>query len=374
MAILYAENTEVMIEDGRWRVFDSASSSLSPVFEADRGGGVLRYAAAFGEARNLPGTKLSAGSVRSVVAGYDQSTGRWRLGIYYALRDDEKPRWAEILRWPAGQDPEYGEAAQKAGRVLAEYVACPLKLFGVTKTPAAARMTITGPLAPHKRVDLDPAQVKIMAQNIQLPKQYQTMWIGSSGKGVTLRLAKEATAAKPGEVAPAFQLCEVDTQKQNIRLVPPTGLLGAFFSGTQGRVIRFGEVRNIEYRHTFTQTSSFRKDTDDKMVTELLTKHHTWEIYVTIPNESVLLAKTEHSRDATLSRQRIEDVAGGRFGSNFEAAVDYYRQHERDQQQLEAARNWAHSAAIVIAAAVGCRLVSTEVGDELGMDDLKDME
>jgi hypothetical protein len=138
-------------------------------------------------------------------------------------------------------------------------------------------------------------------------------------------------------------------------------------------VIRFGEVRNIEFRHSARQTSSVHKDQSDNMLTEVLTTHHAWEVYVTTSDESILIAKTSHSHASDLTRQRVQDVAGAKFGADFEAAVEYYRQHEEDQKLLESAENWAHSAAIVFAGAIGCRLVVTSVGDELGLDDLKKM-
>lgn len=366
MPIILAENAELQIEEGRWRLYDSSNpDSISAMFEVIRGSGVLSYSASFGEKHGLPGTRLAMSFVKSVVAGFDQKTNRWRLGLYVALRENQKPDWLELVHWPSGQNRESAEAAQKSGRILADYIMCPLKLFGVTKTPSAARATITGPAVAHRRIDLDPSEVRLLAQRIQLPKENKGMWLGVTNKGLTMRLNKEAISSKGGNEAPTFQLGEVDHDRHVLRLTPSTGLLGAFFGGGSGRTIKFDEIRNLEFRHLMQETSQMQKSEEDGLMVEMLTKHDIWEVYVTMANEALLIARTVHRRDSKMSRQRVQDVAGGaRLGDQYDAAVGYYRQHEEDQRQFEAAHDWAHALAMTFAGAINCRLVETEIGDE----------
>lgn len=372
MPVILAENAELQIEEGRWRLYDSSDpDSLSAMFEVNRGNGILSYSANFGEKRGLPGTRLAIHYVKSVVAGFDQKTNRWRLGLYVTQDEDEKPLWVELVHWPSGQNREFAESAQKSGRILAEYIMCPLKLFGVTKTPSAARSTITGPIVAHRRVDVEPSEVKARAQRVNLPKQVTGMWLGVTNKGLTVRLAKEVVASSKGEVAPAFQVVEVDVDRNTIRLTPPTGLLGAFFGGAAGRALKYSEIRNVEFRHVMQQNSSMRKSEDDGMMVEVLINQDAWEVYLTTANESLLIAKASHSRDGGMARQRVQDVAGGaKFGEAYDAAVDYYRQHEEDQRRLEEVKDWAYSVAVTFGAAIGCRMVETEVGDELSVINL----
>ncbi|GIK63446.1 MAG: hypothetical protein BroJett018_12400 [Chloroflexota bacterium] len=367
MPVILAENAELQIEEGRWRLYDSNNpDSMSAMFEVNRGSGILSYSATFGEKHGLPGTRLAMHYIKSVVVGFDQKTNRWRLGLYVAYEDDQKPQWSELVHWPTGQNREYADAAQRAGRILAEYVMCPLKLFGVTKTPSAARATITGPVVSHRRIDVEPSEVKARAQQVQLPKQIPGMWLGVTNKGLTTRLSKDATSSKGGEVAPAFQICEVDVDRHVLRLTPATGLLGAFFGGASGRNLKFDEIRNLEFRHLMQQSSHMQKSEEDGLMVEILTHQDVWEVYVTTANEAILIARTLHSRDSSMSRQRVQDVAGGaKIGEQYDAAVGYYRQHEEDQRQFEASRDWAYSVAVTFAGAMNCRMVETEVGDDI---------
>ncbi|MBI5930846.1 MAG: hypothetical protein HY862_16165 [Chloroflexi bacterium] len=373
MPVILAENAELQIEEGRWRLYDSTDpDSISAMFEVSRGSGILSYSASFGDKRGLPGTRLAMNYVKSVVVGFDQKTNRWRLGLYIAYEDDQKPQWSELVHWPGGQNREYADAAQKSGRILAEFIMCPLKLFGVTKTPNAARATITGPVVAHRRVDVDPTEVKARAQRVQLPKQILGMWLGVTNKGLTMRVSKDAASSRGGEVAPSFQIGEVDVDRHVLRLTPATGLLGAFFGGGSGRAIKFDEIRNLEFRHLMQQSSKMQKSEEDGLMVEVLTKQDIWEVYVTTANEALLVARTLHSRDSTMSRQRVQDISSGaKVGEQYDAAVDYYRLHEEDQRQFEASRDWAYSVAVTFAGAANCRMVETEVGDDLSSINLE---
>jgi hypothetical protein len=192
--------------------------------------------------------------VRAVVIGYEEKSRRWLLGFHIARDESDKSRWLELVHWPSGENEMHAHAAQQARRELAEHIGCPLKIFGAKKLPQPApadlsRSGVTGPLVPHKREDIGPQRVKLFAQSVKLPAQYPGIWLGRAKGGVTLRLAKEA-AAKSGGVAPSFNQCVIDPEEGTIKLIPPTGLLGTFFGGQQGRAIKTSDVRNVELRHT----------------------------------------------------------------------------------------------------------------------------
>jgi hypothetical protein len=323
---------------------------------------VIEYSPAFGEAHKLPGTVLSIEYIRAVVIGYEEKLQRWLLGFQIVHSAGDQPRWLELVRWPAGDNRLYGAAVQQAGRELAEHIGCPLKIFGAKKVTQpldpSVQHGVTGPLVPHKREDVGPQQVRLLAQSIALPIQYPNLWLGRARSGVTLRLAKDATASKRGGIAPSFNQCVIDTHQGTIRLLPPTGLLGAFLSGQQSRVIKVGSVRNVELRHALKRRFAPKEESGD-VVTEITYLTHLWEIYLTLPDESLLLAQTEHITSSELSRHRA--MAGNKFAVNAEAGIEYLRQHQADQEAYDAALNWAEMAAIVIASALGARLVKTEV-------------
>ncbi|MBI5959421.1 MAG: hypothetical protein HY866_11840, partial [Chloroflexi bacterium] len=236
-----AEQIEINIQDGMWRLIPTGEEVLSslPVFEVTRGSGVMEYTPKFGEDHRLPGTVLSVEYVRAVVIGYEEKSQRWLLGLHIARREEDKARWLELVRWPGGDNALYASAAQQSGRELAEYIGCPLKIFGAKKLPQQvkgepARSGVTGPLIPHKREDIGPQRVKLFAQSVRLPVQYPGMWLGQGGRtGIALRLSKDVTSSKSGGVAPSFNQCVVDSEQGMIRLIPPTGLLGTFLGGQQ---------------------------------------------------------------------------------------------------------------------------------------------
>jgi hypothetical protein len=353
-----AEN-EIEIAENHWRMFDFFS--LSPEFEVVRAGGLLRYTSKFGEAHGLPGTRLSAQYVRAVVAGFDPKAKLWRLGLHVSEKPGQKPTWIELTHWESNQSTEASEAAPRVGRVLAEYLGSPLKLFGVKKPPTEHK---TGPLVPHRRQDVTENSVKAMARQIQLPVELPGMWLGMGRNGAHLRLDKNLTQGKPGEIAPAYQNVEVDVEKGVVKMLPPTGLLGAFFT-TPGRQIDFDELRNIEYRHTQMDVAQVKESSDDNMLTEIRDKHHAWEVYLTMPGESLLIVRTTHISGGDIENRRVTDVAGSKFDTNFELGVDYYRKYEEDQRQMEEAEHFARSAALLFGSSIGLKVVETEIGTDL---------
>lgn len=363
MTTIPAEEFEISIHDGYWQLIPAGGMLASrPDFWATRGSGVIEYSPAFGESHKLPGTVLSIEYIRAVVIGYDEKLQRWMLGFQLARTASEQARWLELVRWPAGDNRLYGAAAQQAGRELAEHIGCPLKIFGAKKVTQPldpiVQHGVTGPLVPHKREDIGPQQVKLFAQSIKLPIQYPNLWLGKARSGVTLRLAKEVTASKRGGIAPAFNQCVIDASQATIRLIPPTGLLGAFLGGQQSRVIKTASVRNVELRHALKRRFVPKAEVGDE-ITEVTYLTHLWEIYLTLPDESLLLAQTEHTTSSELTRQRA--MAGNKFEVNAGAGIEYLRQHQMDQEAYDAAYNWAENAAIVIASTLGVRLVKTEV-------------
>ena len=361
-----ADQVEVNIEEGKWRLYNlQGANSLSPFFQAVRGSRLLNYVARFGEAKGLPGTVLSGDFVQSVIVGFDEKRRRWLLGIQVMMDKDEKPRFVELVRWPEGDTEQFGVDSHKAGRALAEYIDCPLKLFGVKKatlaqSAGAAQRGPTGPLEPHRRSDLDVQRVRSRAEQIRLPISFQGIWVGSVRNGITLRIAKDAEQS--GAEAPAFNQCVIDRDSQTVRLVPPTGLLGAFL-GPQGRAIKFQDIRNVELRQSIIQESSIRKDADGMDIDVTRTKE-LFAVYLTLVDESVLLTQLRHQATNELARHRAKTktLLDGDYDAEREMA--YLRQHQVDQQQRDATADFSESTALVIAAALNRPLAKTAVGEE----------
>jgi hypothetical protein len=198
----------------------------------------------------------------------------------------------------------------------------------------------------------------LFAQSVKLPVQYPGIWLGRARDEVTLRLAKDAAFVKAGGVAPSFNQCVIDPQQGVIRLLPPTGLLGAFFGGQQARVIKTSDVRNVEMRHTVVHKSETRTE-DEDMMTEVTYTQYVWEVFLTLPDESLLLAQTSHATSSELSRKRA--TAGNKFSVDTKAGIEYLRQHQADQEAYENAETFARTVSIVIASALGIRVVLTQV-------------
>ena len=365
MTVISAENVEISVRDGTWRLLTSGQS-LTPetVFQVMRGGGVMEYTDAFGRAHKLPGTVLSVSYVRAVVIGYEEKSQRWQLGFHVARTEEEKARWLELVRWPSGDNELYASSAQQAGRELAEHIGCPLKIFGAKKLPqrppSSRRTGVTGPLTPHKREDIGPQRVKLYAQSVTLPVQYPGIWLGRARGEVTLRLAKDVVDRSGGKIAPSFNQCVIDPDKGVIRLLPPTGLLGSLFGGPQGREIKTNTVHNLELRHTVTRDFVSQNDSDGTLL-EVTHIRYTWEIHLTLTDESILLAQTTHMTSSDLSRQR--GTVGNKFSVNAQAGIEYLRQHQEDQEAYEAAETFARTVAVVIASTLGVRLVKTEINE-----------
>lgn len=364
MPTIPAQDMDIEVSDGFWRLYPK-SDRLKPsvLFETVQGSGLLNYKSAFGDAVGLPGNRISTAYVRAVVVGYEPKSLRWLLGLHIANAPDEKPRWVSLVRWEQAPNHKYANEAQQAGRALAEFIGCPLKIFGVKKIPTARS---TGPLEQHERQDIDLDTVKSYAHKVALPLEYEGLWLGDSrSKGLTLRVPKHTANAQAGQIAPAYQLCEVDTNKAVIKLVPPTGLLGGFFGGTRGREITFKMVRNLEVRHVIETISDTRKDEDNNMLVEVSTTTHSWRLYLTLRDENILLALTQHTTTSDLNRRRTEAAMTSTGIIDYQANVSHYRRLEEDQRQMRLAEHWSASAAYVIAAAIERPVVLTKVGNDI---------
>ncbi len=109
MTTLFADDIEINIEEGHWRLFKlQGANSLHPFFDALRGSGLIEYATAFGDARGLPGTVLAGDYVKAVVVGFDERYNRWTLGLHVQTQLDEKARFIELVHWAAGDDEKFG--------------------------------------------------------------------------------------------------------------------------------------------------------------------------------------------------------------------------------------------------------------------------
>ncbi len=369
MTTLFADDIEINIEEGHWRLFKlQGANSLHPFFDVLRGSGLIEYATAFGDARSLPGTVLAGDYVKAVVVGFDERYNRWTLGLHVQTQLDEKARFIELVHWAAGDDEKFGSESHLAGRVLAEYIPCPLKLFGAKKSPLARpdgtkRPGVTGPLEPHRREDMDIPRVRLKAESIQLPITRSGVWIGTTRDTLNMRLSKEADQGKGLFEAPAFNQFVFDRPTQVIRLMPPTGLLGGFL-GPQGRVIQLREVRNVELRHTVLHKSTVKQDSDG-MATDNTQTTHLYGAYLTLADESILVAQLHHALTSDLTRHRIKTgiSAGGKGAAyNSDEEMAYLRLHQSDQSRHDATSEFMESVAVVLAAGLGRPLVKTEVG------------
>lgn len=370
MPDLYADGVEINIESGHWRLFNmQGTNSLTPFFTALRGEGMVRYTPAFGEKRGLPGDVLAVDYIKAIVVGYHEQRNRWLLGLQVAIYENEQPRFVELVGWPDKPDPQYSVDSHTAGRVLAEYLSCPLKLFGVKKAAQSgqfnARATVTGPAVAHQRTDVDPVQVKSKARSISLPLTHGEIWLGTVNKNqLTLRLPKEVTKEEKtrGE-APAYNQCVIDPNSHTVRLVPPTSLLGSFF-GPQGRSIKFEGIRNVEHRHSIVNESRLERG-DDGLAVDVTTTTHEYAVFLTLSDENLLLLRLTHVTSSDLRRRRIKVMPGGGDPSKVEADMLHMRQLQRDQVLHDRVAQFTESAAYVIAATLDKAVARTSVGEDL---------
>lgn len=145
-----------------------------------------------------------------------------------------------------------------------------------------------------------------------------------------------------------------------IRLQPPTGLLTGFFGSRRGRELSTDQVRNVELRHIITRDHT-TKPGKGSLATEITHLHYTWGVYLTLPDESLLLLQTSHSTSSDLLRKRAS--VGDKFAVDSKGGIKYLRQHQEDQAAYEQAETIARTVGIIIANALGVHLVKTQVDD-----------
>jgi hypothetical protein len=355
------KNMTIEVDDGNWRLVTNTDNFMPTlILEAKNGSGVMRYRGDYAELVGLPGDSMSTGYIHAIVVGYKSTDLQWLLGLHVADDPEKKPRWVQLCSWNKAPNTRYAAEAQEAGRILAEFVGCPLKIFGVKKMPNVAH---TGPLEHHDRQDIDRDTVEFRASKMVYPGDHLDMKLEErDNNGIALKVGKNAASAVKD--SPPYHNIEIDTRRETIKMFPPTGLLGAFLGGARGREIPFKMVRNVEFRYIVRYDSTMAADdTDDNMLTEQSTVTFEWHVYLTIPNESILLAATTHQTSSELTRTRA--TKGNTERLNYTDNVTYYRKLEEDQEARETARVWAERAAYIIASTIGCRLVETQVGAEI---------
>jgi hypothetical protein len=219
-------------------------------------------------------------------------------------------------------------------------------------------------LEPLSRQDIDPQRVRLKSEQIDLPLSIGGVWLGSTKTTLNLRISKDADQGKPGFEAPTFGQAILDRESQVVRMMPPTGFLGLNL-GSQGRVVKFQEIRNIEVRHTVLHESTMEKD-EDGLDTAITSTNHIYGLYLTLANESVLLAQVRHVSvsQAAHHRARTGISAVGKGSYNPEQEMAFLRRQELDQKQHDTISNFMESAGTVMAAYLGKPLVKTDRGEE----------
>ena len=363
MSRLHADGMEIEIDKLDWKLFeDDTGLILSPLFEARRGDSVVRYNPKFGAQVGLPGNVLSTEYIRAVLVGYQQSTRRWLLGLHLAKTPSEEPTFRCLIRWKPADSNVHIKEVRQAAHALAVFLTCPLKVFGEKKLPTQiydeSRSGVTGPLIPHNRKRIDKEYVQKQAREINLPLRCDTFSLSAGRSGPVLKLDKQVRNEK-GE-SPVFNMVEINTDQKKVRLIPPTGLLGAFLrSGTQE--VPFKNVANVEFRQVKAEVGTNVPSADGKLSERKISNLLLWEVYLTLPDESLLLLQTTYQQSSELLQSRVSTVAGSKFDVNSKDGLNYYRQHMEEQEQIENLSRTTEHAAVKIASAIGVHLVKTEM-------------
>jgi hypothetical protein len=154
----------------------------------------------------------------------------------------------------------------------------------------------------------------------------------------------------------------IDKDSQTVRLMPPTGLLGAFL-GPGGRSIKFQDLKNVELRHAVLHESSTKRG-DDGMDIDVTQKRDLFGIYLTLKDETLLLIQLQHVSSTELAGHKVKTRTLMDTDYDAEKEMAYLRQHQRDQSHHDDIAEFIEDAAYVVAAATGRSLVRTEVGEE----------
>ena len=366
MAQIFAEGVEISIEEGHWRLFNiEGSNSLTPFFDTLRGTGLIHYVPKFGAPRGLPGDVLATDYVEAVVTGYDEKRGRWVIGLHIRMQEDEKARFVPIVQWPSGKSDESGPVAHQTARVLADYLARPLKLFGA-KAPAAGPAEGgvlkpgTGPLRMEKRGDVEGQKLQFKASLIKLPLSRYGIWLGGNRSSLTLRLDKNVIQ----DADVRYSQIVFDRDAQNVRLMQGTGLLTAL-RASQGRTIQFRQIRNVELRRTVFHETALERDSDG-MVVDHADTVSLYGVYLTLEgDESILLTQLRHvKKGKPVPKQNKFGIdAINRSADECEQEMVYLREQQRDQQIHDSKADFLEAVSIVIANLMNRAVTKTELGD-----------
>lgn len=361
--VIQTDGFDILIDSIRWRLAQQRDDyfALGTVFECIRGANLITYHPNYGKQVGLPGDRMSLDYVRAVLVGYHNKSRRWLLGLHVLPNDDaEKPVFRALVRWPMSDPWTHQDEVRRVARMLAMMAACPLKIFGDEKLPAPTtdpkRSGFTGPLQPHNRERIEKPAIKQMAKQIDLPIRDETFDLHDGRHGPVLKQLKHPKAI--GHSTPVFALCEFNYDQKKLKLLPPTGLLGAFM-GSKHKVILYSQIYNVELRHTKVQISETRQDEDFQ--TEELTLQHFWEVYVTLAGESLLLIQETFKQSSELLQSRVNFVGGDKFETDSIEGVKYFRKHMAEQEKIDQHSNNTEHAAYILANAIGCTIIKTEL-------------
>ncbi len=374
--LIDADRMIVRITKTRWQLYrqgdDHGAYGTIPLFEAVRGGNVMTYDATYANHVRLPGTQCSVDYVQAVLVGYHEERGRWYLGLhmlsYDHIRQDtsaDKPQFKRLMRWP--EEPSYRHAGdvRTAAHALAMMLSAPLKVFGEKKLPTDTddplRSGVTGPLEPHMRQRVETDAVQAIAVQIDLPIKGEGFVLKDSAMGITLHLPKGSGAG--GQEAPVFNLVDFNKKAAKISLIPPTGLLGTFMK-TRGQEYDFAQVQNVEHRYIRQEVSHNIRAEDGNYQVENLTYQHSWGVYLTLPDRSLLLIQHSYQQSPELLHSRLSTLEGGKRDTESAEGFRYFNEHLEEQNRIDAYKTSTEHTAYRLANIIGCPLVMTEVGIE----------
>ncbi|HLA41931.1 MAG TPA: hypothetical protein VJZ27_00755, partial [Aggregatilineales bacterium] len=148
--------------------------------------------------------------------------------------------------------------------------------------------------------------------------------------------------------------------KQNVRLIPPTGLLGAFMQSS-GHEIPFNRIYNIEFRHVKEEISNSVPSDDGNFTVEELTVRHNWGIFLTLPDESLMLLQDTFTQSSDLIHSKVTTAGGTKLDTNAIEGMNYFRRHLQEQEEIDSHHQSVEYATYVIASALNVSVVATEV-------------
>jgi hypothetical protein len=360
---LHCDGYAIEFDENFWRMDRDrdmrTTTTLGYSFEAIRGDHQVHYKESFARNQDLPfGEGLGLRHIRAVLVGWHAASGRWLLGLHIARNEEDKPVFRTLAQW---SEAEKGEEAKQAARALAVLLGVSLNVYGEKKDPTptreAQRSGVTGPLEPHLRQKIDLAKIAAYITNLELPILGDGYSLSRSPNGLILKLGKHSGKGKIE--MPVFQMCEFSNKSKSVKLIPPTGLLTSFMRD-RSREIVFDKIANVEHRIIHTSVSQAVK-AGDKTEQEELTHLHLWGVYLTLPDESLLLLQASYAESAKLRKSKMELVGSAKLETNSAEGLKYFREHLQEKEMMEQFALQTEQIAYSLAYAVGKHLVRTEV-------------